>query len=102
MHATIVLGIPDSLLLKIASKMLEETYTEVDELPQDAAKEILNVMCGNICAKLSQRDLIVNLAPPKIASRTHATSLPDGYAVITSLIAVGGRFALGIFQHESA
>ena len=99
-NATLVIGIPTKLLLKIATKMLEEPFEDATELVQDASKEFLNVMCGNICAKLSQRDLVVNLEPPAIVQRTYNTELPAGYAVITSLIAVESRFNLAIIQHE--
>lgn len=99
-NATLVMGVPTKLLLKISGKMLDETFTDANDLAQDAIKEFLNVMSGNICAKLSQRDLVVNLAPPKIVKRKHDTPLMDGYAVITSLIAVDSRFDLAIVQPD--
>ncbi len=101
-HATLLFGLPDKLLLKIATKMLEEPFEEATELVQDASKEFLNVMCGNICAKLSQRDLVTNLEPPKIVKRGYNTELPEGYTVITSLIAVESRFDLAIIQHNKS
>lgn len=99
-NATLVMGIPTRLLTKIAGKMLDETFTDANELAQDAVKEFLNVTSGNICAKLSQRDLVVGLQPPRIAPRKFDTSLPEGYTVITSLIAVDSRFDLAIVQPE--
>lgn len=99
-RARFYIGIPNKLLLKIASKMLEEPFTEAGELAQDAAKEFVNVMCGNICAKLSQRDLNVSLKPPKIVLSRDAVALPDGYSVITSLIAVDFKFDMALVQQD--
>lgn len=49
----------------ITRRMLGNAVTLSDELAIDALKEFCNVVCGNICAKLSHADNPVEIGPPE-------------------------------------
>ncbi len=49
----------------ITRRMLGSTVTLSDELALDALKEFCNVVCGNICAKLSLPEAPAEIGPPE-------------------------------------
>lgn len=99
-EATFVMGLPEPMALKIASKMLDMKFTKIDDLVLDATKEFVNVICGNVCAKLSQRDLTVDLQAPKAVDRHTRSNLVDGYTVITSLTSIEAKLDVALVQHQ--
>jgi CheY-specific phosphatase CheX len=54
------------ILGRIAGKMLGETVGEADEDAQDGASEFVNIVSGNICARLSAMGRTSEIQPPKI------------------------------------
>jgi CheY-specific phosphatase CheX len=61
-----VLSMPENLLLALSEHFLKIKCPEVNELVLDAAGEVLNVITGNGCSKLSARGLKVSLEPPRV------------------------------------
>ena len=49
----------------ITRRMVGNTVTLSDELAIDALKEFCNVVCGNICAKVSQAESPLEIGPPE-------------------------------------
>lgn len=63
-----VLALPENLLCALCQHFLKINCVEVNELALDAANEVLNVISGNGCAKLSVRGMKVMLDPPRAIS----------------------------------
>ncbi len=89
--ATLTLGLPRDTAVKIASKMLGEEIAGDDALVLDATREFLNVICGNVCSKQSQRDLNVDLKAPVVTDAPAGLPLTDGYTVITVMAAIDSK-----------
>lgn len=67
-NALVGLNVSTSLLRVIGGKMLGVDHAELDGDTLDGAGEFLNVVCGNICARLSGTGRKVDLAPPEVHS----------------------------------
>lgn len=62
------LALPKNLLLALCQHFLRINCTEVNELVLDAANEVLNIINGNGCSKLSVRGMKVTMEPPRAIS----------------------------------
>jgi CheY-specific phosphatase CheX len=60
-----VLALPTNMLFSLCHHFLRINCTEVNELALDAIREVLNIISGNGCAKLSARGMKVSLDPPR-------------------------------------
>lgn len=60
------LALPEELVLKIASHMIQEKQKEVNATVLDAVSEFVNVIIGNGCTKLSMKDYKVHAEAPRI------------------------------------
>jgi len=102
LEATFSLNVPQGLLLRMASLMLEEDLKTVDELVQDAGQEFVNIICGNIAAKLSVRNRNAGLLPPVI--QPAASLKPDEQAEVVhaTLISINHQFDCLIQVHGSS
>lgn len=63
-----VLALPENLLCSLCQHFMRIECNEVNELALDAVNEVLNVISGNGCAKLSVRGMKVMLDPPRAIS----------------------------------
>lgn len=63
-----VLALPEKLLLVMCQHFLHINCTVVNELVLDAASEVLNIINGNGCSKLSVRGMKVTMEPPRAIS----------------------------------
>ncbi len=61
----VVLNLTEDLLRRLASKMLEEDVADAGEDAQDGACEFLNIVSGNVCAKLSAMGKVTEIQPPE-------------------------------------
>ena len=77
--------------------MLGSAVTLSDELANDALKEFGNVVCGNICAKLSHAEKPLEIGPPEEGANA-LSQLPRG--VFVPMHMPDGRFELRL--HFSA
>lgn len=68
-QGTFVLSMPEGLALRIVERMLGRPFPEVNDLVLDALAEFANIVCGNICSRLSLRGIEADLHPPQV-SRT--------------------------------
>lgn len=59
-----LLNLPENLLLKIISSMLNKKIESLTEDTLDVAKEFVNITCGNAASKLSTNGLKIKLKPP--------------------------------------
>lgn len=59
------LALPGIMLLVLCQHFLRIKRAVVDELALDAASEVVNIITGNGCAKLSMRGMKVGLEPPR-------------------------------------
>lgn len=62
------LALPENLLRILCEHFLKIKCPVVNELVLDAAGEVLNIITGNGCSKLSARGLKVSLEPPRAIS----------------------------------
>ncbi len=77
----------------ITRRMLGNAVTLSDELAIDALKEFCNVVCGNICAKLSRNENPVEIGPPEEGSDAVSKF---GQGVLVPMHIPDGRFELRI------
>jgi CheY-specific phosphatase CheX len=61
------------LLMRIAAKMLGEPVVEPDEMALDGATEFVNVVSGNVCARLSTIGRSAEIFPPKVHDNRQGT-----------------------------
>lgn len=62
------LALPEKLLLVLCEHFMRIKCTVVDDLALDAAREVVNIITGNGCAKLSVRGMKVTMEPPRMIS----------------------------------
>jgi len=86
------MAMPENLLLALAQHFLRINCTVVDELALDAANEVVNVIAGNSCAKLSVRGMTVNLEPPRVIS-----AAVSNHAVCISMSSVTADFEVRFY-----
>ncbi|MEB3236292.1 MAG: chemotaxis protein CheX [Candidatus Sericytochromatia bacterium] len=101
LEATFTLNVPQGLLLNMASRMLEEDLQAVDELVQDAGQEFVNIICGNIAAKLSVRNRNAGLLPPVIQPANSLKPDSDAEIIHATLISINHQFDCLIQVHGS-
>jgi CheY-specific phosphatase CheX len=78
-----VLALPANMVLLLCQHFLRINCTEVNELALDAMNEVLNIISGNGCAKLSSRGMKVTLEPPRtISSAAPANAICIGMSSI--------------------
>lgn len=68
------LNLTSDMMLRIASRMLEEHVSEVNDDARDGAAEFVNIVNGNVCAKLSALGRTVDLDPPKVHDNRNGRS----------------------------
>jgi CheY-specific phosphatase CheX len=89
LNATIALDVSSDLLRAIAGKLLGEEVAKVDGDAIDGAAEFLNIVMGNVCARMSATGRQVEIAPPGvhhgIAGPFRYVSGPKGRVVVTPL-----------------
>ncbi|MCU0723887.1 MAG: chemotaxis protein CheX, partial [Planctomycetes bacterium] len=54
------------LLMRISAKMLSEPIVEPDDLALDGITEFVNIVSGNVCARLSALGRAAEIFPPKV------------------------------------
>jgi CheY-specific phosphatase CheX len=86
-HFDYALALPGNLLLVLCEHFLKVKCTVVDELALDAAGEVVNIITGNGCAKLSARGMKVTLEPPRAISGP-----ASDYAVCVGMSSVAADF----------
>lgn len=86
------LALPENLLLALCEHFLKVKCTVVDELALDAAGEVVNIITGNGCAKLSVRGMKVSLEPPRVISGP-----PSSNAVCIGMSSVAADFEVRFY-----
>ena len=79
MEGVLFLAVSTGIVPELASNMLGLDVAEGPASPdqeQDALKELLNVICGNLLPEIAGREAIFNVDAPAIASES---SLPETY-----------------------
>jgi CheY-specific phosphatase CheX/mannitol/fructose-specific phosphotransferase system IIA component len=91
-EARYLLSVPEALQKSVARAILQTDSVddEPEEVLEDTLMEFVNVVCGNIAAKASQRGRIVNISPP-VVIRPDASGLavPAGHRGVCFPIHVG-------------
>jgi CheY-specific phosphatase CheX len=87
-----VLALPGNLLLVLCQHFLRVNCTVVDELALDAASEVVNIISGNGCSKLSVRGLKVTMEPPRTISGP-----ASDYAVCVGMSSVTADFEVRFY-----
>jgi len=87
-----VLALPEKLLLVLCEHFLKVKCAVVDELALDAAREVVNIITGNGCAKLSVRGMKVTMEPP----RSITGAAPDN-AVCVGMSSVTADFEVRFY-----
>ena len=87
-----VMAMPEQMLLVLSEHFLKIKNTTVDELVLDAASEVVNIITGNGCSKLSVRGMKVTLEPPRVI-----TAPASDYLVCVSMSAVVADFEVRFY-----
>ena len=77
----VVINMRESLALQLASELLGEEITELDDDCIDAIGEIANMIAGN--AKTDFPDENCSISVPSVVIGKHKTSYPQGIEVIS-------------------
>lgn len=74
----VAVAVGEEMLGELATNMLgmDETEPPNADQQQDALKELLNVVCGNLLPKLGGADAVFDVHPPEL---TEAGQLPDAW-----------------------
>lgn len=99
-HFVVALGVPTRLLLSMASAMIKKPQNEVNDLVMEAGKEFVNIVVGNICARMSQEELKLQPAPPEVMEDM---SLVEGASacVVSRMVSTGGDLSIGVHLFDS-
>ena len=92
----LALNMTVDLLQRIAGKMLGEEVKDPGEEAQDGAAEFLNIVSGNICAKLSAFGKSADIAPPKVHDNRGGTKID------LAGVAAGGRVVVTPLLHPES
>jgi len=87
-----VLALPESMVRLLCQHFLRIDCGIVNELALDAVNELLNIISGNGCAKLSVRGMKVTLDPPRAISG----AVPDN-AVCVGMSSVAADFEVRFY-----
>ena len=77
----VVINLDEALALQLASELLDEEMTEINEDCIDAIGEIANMIAGN--AKTDFPDENCSISVPSVVIGRHKTSYPQGIEVIS-------------------
>ncbi len=77
----VVINLSRELALRLASALLDETITEIDEDATDAIGEIANIIAGN--AKTDFPEGHTSISVPSVVIGKHKIRYPQGIPVIT-------------------
>lgn len=71
LNGTFVMSLSEDKMQEVASSMLEKPASELSkELLLDAVKEFVNVVCGNVAARMAQMGKEIDIEPPDILSES--------------------------------
>jgi len=87
-----IISVSQKLQQAVARVMLEGEQLEGDaeELLEDAVKEFLNVVCGNLVAKYSQLGKVVNISPPvTLTTGNDGLRIPEGHVGLSFPVELG-------------
>lgn len=67
---TLIMAISDHILPQLAGNMLglDDGEESTNEQQQDAVKELINVICGNLLPAISGKQHIFHIEPPRLVS----------------------------------
>lgn len=81
-EARYLLAVSDKTSKIIAKAILQEedVASEPEEVIEDSVMEFVNIVCGNVVAKVSQDDLLLEIAPPEaIHPKADGLPVPEGF-----------------------
>ncbi len=97
----VVINMQESLALQLASELLDEEMSELDDDCIDAIGEIANMIAGN--AKTDFPDENCAISVPSVVIGKHKTSYPHGIEVISIPCKAGnGRLVIDVAIKKSA
>ncbi|MHC5039305.1 MAG: chemotaxis protein CheX [Planctomycetota bacterium] len=106
-QGTLCLSLSKDVLLRIAGKMLGEEVREADEEAQDGGGEFVNILSGNVCAKLSLMGKPSEILPPIVHDNRGgspfdlAKASEGGRVVVTPLLHPEGGIELCLIDRSS-
>ena len=101
LNGTYLFAVSAAARLKIARAILNEERVEHEEreLLDDTVQEFVNVVCGNIAAKLAQQGKAIEITPPRLIPGDHGVSVPAGRTGLLFPVSLsyGDTAALAVF-----
>lgn len=88
------LSVSDDVAQAIAKKILGDQFDITPEVAVDALCEFANIVCGNVCAKVSQGGRALEIGPPDPGWKPNA----DAGGIVAVMILPEGRCELRIQQ----
>ena len=100
--AIILLSFPESTYIKVASAMLMETFTTLNENNRDVGGEIVNIITGNTKRALNEMGYKPGMSIPTIVTgKNYIMSYPSNSTIVTITInSVHGPFFMDICYAE--
>lgn len=87
------LFLPQTLVLPIASQMIQKDQEEVNDFVLDAVSEFVNIVVGNGCSKVNMREYRVEPEPPQTIQKGESTPFPLD-AIIAQMASTQGNFQI--------
>ncbi|MCC6749116.1 MAG: chemotaxis protein CheX [Deltaproteobacteria bacterium] len=108
-NGAVALGLQTGNLREIAAKLMQLPEAELSEADaHDCGAEFLNIVCGNLAARLSAMGLSSELQAPVVLTKTAARHerlaglARGGPITVTPLLAPDGAVELCVFDRSSA
>jgi len=97
-NGSVVISFPEDTFLKIMSRMLGETYTEINQEIQDGAAELTNMIFGQAKVALNSKGYGLKTAIPSVVSgKNHSVqSVTNGPQVVIPFETDVGQFYIEI------
>ena len=102
-QGVVLYGMPIKTGLAIVSRMMDQEFTEFDNLAQSGVAELGNVISGRASIKLSEAGFITNISPPTmITGRGVQISTLDFPRIVVPFTSDVGDFTVHLALRESA
>ena len=102
-QGSMALTFTESCILKLASSLMGEDYTELNDEVKDSVGELTNMICGDARRRLSETGIILQAGIPTIvAGKSHSiTHIADGPRLAVPFQTKWGSFIIEIAFNKS-
>lgn len=103
LEGSVLYGFGGGTGLAVASAMIGETVTELDDMSMSALGELCNMITGNAATQLSAKGYVCDISPPLIIEPSGSRiSTLHGMQIMTSFKSQYGELYIRIALNENA